>query len=73
MFVKFKRNLWVHFRDFGIKFLWLEIHKNSGNLDVRPLSAVDMQFYLMVVSLFLEFVWKIMEMAPADCYKEGFD
>ena len=32
-----------------------------------------MQFHLIVVSIFKKRVWKIMKIAPANCYKEGFD
>ena len=38
----------------------------------RKRSAFDMQ-WLVVVSILSKGVWKIMEIALADCKKEGFD
>ena len=48
------------------------------NLDVWPFSVENEAlltciFYLIAVSNFLKTCVKVMEIATADCYKEGFD
>ena len=39
----------------------------------RKRSGFEMQFHLIVVWIFLKRVWKIMEIALADCQNEEFD
>ena len=47
--------------------------KQRENVIFRKRLAFDMQFYLIVVSIFLKKWLKDHEIAPANCYKEGFD
>ena len=60
-----------------IEIFWNEVfmvkntvkNRQSWSLAIicRKRSVFDMQFYLIVAWIFLKRVWKIMEIAPADC------
>ena len=51
---------------FKMKFLWLETVKN-GRLPEQNESLLTCNFTSQCFQPFLKLVWKIMEIAPADC------